>query len=745
MLAFEKILLCIVFYCVFSKIFAQNIERLGAEDLRKDISIYDQTVVSASRSEKKIADLPVTIHVITKEQISQNGYKSLAEAMQEVPTVRVSRVGNGIEGEIFLVRGLRGNYYMKILLNGIPIAPSVALGMPIGEQLPIQQVERIEVITGAASAIYGADALGGVINIVTQNPEDNTITQAGTSTGQFGYFNNHFLVGSALDVGKAKKRTIEYTLWGNYSKQDDLNLPTNNNLWNPQNYNPDFVQGVPVYTPNYKGSNSRPEFSNIPRQAYSFGLNVRIGDFLITTSQMYRREHSSIGQETSSYFYYNPETFWGERVRQITGIYQKTLDRFSLTTNLSWLNYRLDKQSSFALVFEGGENGRQYKYAAADDVMAEQIITYKINPNFELTAGAIYQISGNLPKTNDLPRPIDTKAYRPFARSIDLSDPLFGKFGYNPIVYTNVGGFLQGYYSKSRLIAIAGLRYDIHSKYGDSFNPRLALLYKLTDKASLRSSWGTAFKAPTPNNSYNSIAIPVGGQILYLAVPNPQLKPENATNFEFGGRYQLSNKVNIEVVAYQNQIRRLIDARQTEIDPVLYPNSLTPTTVKYFNDDKAFALLRGIQLSLRASNLTKYKISSIFNLSYAKGEEELPQEKGRINAFREMPQWLGFWQFSFKLFKNVWIVCSNYFASNWYSRSIDAKEDYWESKFLIKGFYLMNLQANVDVSNNLILYGKITNVFNTVFAGAGAYGFGDLLYNPQPLRMMYLGISFSFK
>lgn len=157
-------------------------------------------VVSASRTIKKIEDLPVTIYVITREEILYNGYTTLVDVLKQLPGVRISQPGSGELGEIFSMRGYNGNIYTKIMVNGLPVKPSVTIGMPIEAQLPIRQAERIEIIFGPSSAVYGADAAAGVINIITKKAERGVFSQADISLGYNGYSYVNFNAG-----GKAGK------------------------------------------------------------------------------------------------------------------------------------------------------------------------------------------------------------------------------------------------------------------------------------------------------------------------------------------------------------------------------------------------------------------------------------------------------------------------------------------------------------------------------------------------------------
>nr|MBX2842070.1 TonB-dependent receptor plug domain-containing protein [Flammeovirgaceae bacterium] len=162
-------------------------EVLGVESIISPKEQYVQEVTSASRSSKSIEDLPLTVYVVTEEDIHKNGYNSLTDVLKMVPGIKVSQPGSGELGNMFLIRGLIGNLYTKILINGIPIQPSTLGGIPLSYQLPVRQAERIEIIYGTSAAVYGADASVGVINIITKKASDQSFAQADAEIGQYGY------------------------------------------------------------------------------------------------------------------------------------------------------------------------------------------------------------------------------------------------------------------------------------------------------------------------------------------------------------------------------------------------------------------------------------------------------------------------------------------------------------------------------------------------------------------------------
>ncbi len=124
-------------------------EKLTEADLTKTTFAEETRLVSVSRSEKELKDIPSTVYVVTREEIFENGYVTLVDVMKTVPWIKVSQPGSGTLGETFFMRGQIGNEYTKILINNVPIQPAVKGGIAIGSQLPIAQAERIEIVYGS--------------------------------------------------------------------------------------------------------------------------------------------------------------------------------------------------------------------------------------------------------------------------------------------------------------------------------------------------------------------------------------------------------------------------------------------------------------------------------------------------------------------------------------------------------------------------------------------------------------------
>ncbi len=732
---------------LFSQEGEQNIYKLNVNDLSPDVESDKQEVVSASRSSKFVEDLPVTVYVITREEILQNGYTSLADVLKSVPGIKVSQPGSAIEGETFLMRGLFGNYYTKILVDNVPVQPSVVSGMPIGDQLPIRQAERIEIILGPASAVYGADALAGVINIVTMTSERPVYAQADIAVGDFGQEYLNVMIGGK--IGK-NKNVFGYKLYGNTSVRGDMNVKYNI----PEIYDPSIYDSSGSYlsAPYYRGDSSVPEMNRLPDNSRLIGLGLKFKGFSFDYQTMFRKIQSSIGQNTAVYSYADPTNTWGERIQRYRLGYEKSWTKVSTLTNLTYLRYRLDEESSFGLIYDGGVNGRGYKYAASDDIILEEIITYMPLPKLELTGGLYFQYSGNLPKTNDLPNPFNPSDYKPFSTEKPETGPPLWDFGYNPVVFTNIAGFLQVFYVIRNFTIMLSDRYDFNSLYGPSNNPRLALMYKINDRMSLRASYGSAFRAPSAYYTYSSLAYTTDEGIYYDIVPNHDLKPEKIQSVDIGWKWRPVRNIHLDLTIYYHNLKEQFTRSGFILDTNIYPNPVNDSlfTNAYVNGESTKATLLGAQINLRVSDIVPaIRFDLDVFLSFAKGYETLPYGFGNINNYRQMPEFMGQINFSLAPWDRLYFYFRNIISGGWEKRFFPLPPEVMEAIGLrteVKGFYTLDMIMRFLISKNFQAFLQVNNIFNTRYGGIDAYGNQyDLVYNPQYGRNFRLGLSFNLE
>lgn len=783
-----------------------NLNTITADD--------DQKVISASRTSKSISDLPVTIYVVSREEILENNYVTLVDVLKSVPGMRTSQPGSGDLGETFQMRGMLGNNYTKILINNIPIKTSVSEGLGIGGQLPIRQAERIEIIYGPASALYGADATVGVINIITKEPETGIFAQADINLSGENFIN--FNVG-----GKAGKNEniLKYVFYGGINSSQNLNINFDSDVFKPLSYldqtNPaieiggetvyysqlsasminNFGLDSAVYLQNYEGTADSFPVKEIATQSYYSGFELKFKAINISAYNSYRKYHSSIGRSPFLYKYNNPQNFIAENSDNVSLGYNKTFGRFHNTTNATFTRTYLDRGSNFGVTYI--PNGdKMYVYYESNNFLIEELITYSYN-RIEIIAGLNLKGASDIPQTNYLLEPFDQTEFdlSDITSTITTSRKL-ENFGKNPYYYYSTAQFIQSYFNFDKLIIMAGFRNDFNSLYANteafptdtmnndstnnpfnppynpidsiqlpnrfklndgsdasSVSPRIAILYKVDNSFSIRASYGQAFKPPSGNQIFNSIAYPYivdnDTGYYYAFIPNLALKPEYFSSLEFGIRKDFFNKkIQLDLTIYHNRITNLItisyvDPKQYGFERSVNPDDNPART--YSNSSDAVANLDGINFMLKFNNIIeKYNLDLQLSGTFVLRGNEILSNGDKIDYFRGTPKYIGKIKTSFDITEKMYLKINNYWTSSFYRQFLPSADyyanDYYQT---INGYFITDLYAGLRFHKNLNIYFKITNLTNEEYAGIDATGTDiDLQYNPQFQRNISFGITF---
>lgn len=782
-----------------------QLKTLSDRDLVPPAAKKKVKVVTASRSGGvELEDIPVTVYIISKEEIRLNGYTTLVDVLKSVPGVRVSQPGGGDNGELFMLRGNLGNGYAKILLNSIPLQPSVKGSLGIGEQLPIAQAEKIEIIYGPSGTIYGSGSMVGTINIITEKVQDGVMTSINAITGPDGYRHTNFMLG-----GKAarNKDVLSYTIYGNYGMREDMSLnghntsldafqhafygPLRNGLTAAEieslrNTIPPDEQLSDIYRaagfPGYQGSGFKPEVGRYPQRSYLLGASVNYRNIQFGFNEMYRQDHSSLGANPVIFSHHSPKFFIGEKTTRWALNYDKSWNKISVTLNASYLRYRLDTESSLGSNYatNGQQRFQSYIYQASDDIMLEGLVTYRPSKNWDWLLGATVQRSSNLPQTNDLVSPFNANDYKPFSSQIPALHPLYGNFGYNPIVYPSSSIFLQGFYHKNKWSLIFGGRMINSPQYDDvnvsdngsaiEFSdlssyilPRLGVLYKLSESSSLRFSLANGFRFAPANLAFSSLALPgtdfetgefIPNSINYQVIPNPNLGSEVVSYLELGYRYIFSEKIYADIGMYSSAIANQINSTFVSVSTDKYPNAGVNhieadgtgayRARQWVNTPNNVSFSTGIQAMLRFQDiLPKYELNVDAFLKLATGGEVLPSGE-TLNAHRGEPTRHFQLNLSAKPVKNVYIRLESNWMNGWLRRAISNLEESRDPHALIDGYFCLDGIVRYQFSKNLQGFVKIRNAFDATYSGVGPEGQDiDTFIHSQLSRNIQLGITFN--
>ncbi len=198
----------------------------SAQTLDTGTTLLDPVVITATSSERFLKDAPASVSVISGDELRERPVKDLASAVEGTPGVQINGIGLGRKG--ISIRGMLPDQTL-ILVNGTRISNS-ASGIAHSDYeldwVPAEAIERVEVVRGPMSSLYGSEALGGVINIITRQATDKW--QGSFST--LGTLTEHGLGGNGYNVsgyagGPLVPGILGLNLWGAFKGRTELDTP----------------------------------------------------------------------------------------------------------------------------------------------------------------------------------------------------------------------------------------------------------------------------------------------------------------------------------------------------------------------------------------------------------------------------------------------------------------------------------------------------------------------------------------
>ncbi|MDF1698286.1 MAG: TonB-dependent receptor [Saprospiraceae bacterium] len=757
-------------------------DQLELEDL--DFSSLDQSstkVIAGTRNEQDLADLPFTVFVITAKEIREQGYYTLVDALKNLPGIRVSQPGSGLDGETFMMRGLYGNTYAKILINDIPIRPSVVGAMPIGSQLPIRQAERIEVIYGPAATIYGPDAAAGVINIILKDSEYPTFAQADIEIGKNNLTRLSALFGGKFSLGR---NILKVRMFGGYTSMNDREIKYDlASLYNPQQYedllnlqNQELIQYEDK--PNFEGATGVATLSSLPHQSNYVGFSATMGIFEFSAQRMFRSDHSSIGLNPFAVSYADPQSLIGEEILSTHFSFKKEFKKWDLSVRMNRLSYSINPLSSYKYVlplFGTFSNGYGYGFLGPVDVDPSLNVGQSIDSLY--LSGSRY-VSGSF---NDVS--VELQSNFKLSKAVNISFGITGEsgngdaierflkvpvstvngispppFSVNPnATFSSVSSYMETYLKFGKISAIAGVQSFIRSDgllvNDPVFNPRVGVLYKASPEFSIRASYSQAFRYPSAyfNNSSYTIQAKDGG--LEIETGSPGLEPEETINVETGLRYNPSENLSLDFSMYYTQTSDFIDfdiVNNTQDGSFFWG---------FENDPNSFTRLMGAQVSLRMRNIIpSIQFGTDVHLNYSKGKERLLQlffddiletEIQELPVVRAQPNLIGHVRMSFVPVKNLTLFLNHSFMSNSWTRNklriTGALQNNNVDSLINNGYYTLGIRSQFKISRQIDAFADFANLTNIRYGGIDAtVDFDSLLYNPQPSFMFKMGVNFAF-
>ena len=480
----------------------QDLEKLlefGLEEL------MNVEVVTASKKPQRLSEVPATVRVITAEQIKERGYFTLEEAISDLPGVQFRNI-DGFNSYVFLRGAPSQNNLILLLVDGIQINELNSGGFYGGGQFNLSNVKRIEVVYGPASALYGTNAISGIINIITNDPEDIPGGHASVLSGSFETRNVDFRYGyydQENDVG--------FSTSGMYKTTDKADLKGND------------------------GDNNWTEEMENFEDAFAFDGKLKFRN--LTFGFLYQDKESS---RTTNYKTVDSDKLDYGTLWHITFMNLWLKHKYDITDNTqlnSLVYYRdatvEDDTIAFIDKAEGVDPGQQVGYYRPNNQIGiEEQLNYRFSDSLNLIGGIVWEreiLSEGFSETysesqdQDPPTPDDPDK---------VTERLFSIY-------------LQSQYKFTEALELTlGLRWDDSTAYDKVTTPRCGLVYH-RDKITGKLLYSEAFRAPKPWD-YTS------------GSGNPGLEPEEMKSYEGVIGYKFNTNLHATISIYHNKISDLL-------------------------------------------------------------------------------------------------------------------------------------------------------------------------------------------
>ncbi len=416
---------------------------LGDLSMKPATSTLRPVVVTATRSYRSLDGTSLPVTVVSESDVRSTAPTRLGELLAEQTGLQVvSQFGSGVQ-----IQGFDPDYTL-IMINGEPLIGRVAGTLDLN-RISVGNIRQIEIVKGPSSSLYGSEALAGVVNIITEQPNDSPRLNGAVQGGSFGQFDA--FVGGGAGFGK-----VEMDVFANHNRSDGYDLDPDTRL---------------ATIPRTWSTTARSSIHWSVKPDVEFKIGVAFSD------EEQRNQDNFItndrGRTDVRYFSRQFDTALSPELRfKLAGIDQLSL-RNHLTTFATDSYYRYE---SDLVEFDRSKFDQTYW-------KSEVIVNEMVTPSHFVTAGFGY------------------------VRESVKSDRFLA--GTN---YQNTGfAFFQHEWEPSDAWSVlTGLRYDLHDQYESTFSPRVSFAWKPGD-VKFRGSVGTGFKAPDFRHLYLNFFNPAGG------------------------------------------------------------------------------------------------------------------------------------------------------------------------------------------------------------------------------------------
>ena len=643
---------------------------LSNSAIASDSYNIDEVVVSASGFSQEIQEAPATMNVITKKDLERKPYRDVAEAISDIPGVDLY-ASKGKSGSYNItMRGITG--YTLVLVDGRRQGIGGEIGPNgFGEVMnaflpPLSSIERIEVIKWPMSTLYGSEALGGVVNIITKKVSD----EWGMSVG----------INTILNEDKQWGNTYGYNIYADGPVID-------NKLGAVFRYSQSYRAKSEVTHRNSRGVEVPATQAQSPTKANNYNVGARLNYIHDDANRFtfdidYGKNH-----------YDNRKGQLGTLGIGARGGYEPTMDIDKIVTYLahegiynginlnSAIQYNRVSNDSRLVVARNNPYWGQNRDILAQDYIADTKAVIPIGQSNILSVGAEYKLERMRDKIASPSR------FRQYIISVFAEDE---------------------YSILNNLRLTLGTRYNHHEAFGNNLSPRAYLVYNLNDNLTFKGGVSTGFKAPYVNRliagEYN-----YGGQGSIPIYGNPNLSEETSINYELSIGY-MDSIFNASITGFMTEFKDKISSvsynRGEAIPSVGVCGSQFTRCSQAINHGKVEH--KGLEVSAGAMPINRLNL----NLSYTYLDSEIKESRNLASIGKPETNSLKH-NIVAKTDYNINNILTPWIKGEWqidrYMGNTNINREYY------KDIFLASLGAAVEINKNWNINAGIYNLFDKNF------------------------------
>lgn len=565
---------------IFSLAGQAQIHQMEANDSVRVNRSYNLNpiVVTGSGHHQRLKSTATPVHVLSAQEISEQGITTFDEALTRMMP-QASMAPNSM-GTFLRLNGL-GNKYILILINGQKLSGDISNNVDLN-RINMARVKRIEILDGAASSLYGSDAIGGVINIITDQPTNSVCSVTNTTK-----VSGHGVLTESINLDIYKNGFGSYTSF----THDRADSYQNNNLEFVKGSDTETQQTIAPFFTGYRSNIVGQKFTYAPNR--HLALNAGMDYYYKITNRPETREDITGGTDYEM-------RYKGLRWN-IGGIYKFTAKN-SLQANFTIDRFRYGKEYDVATK----------KYAVGDYVQSKKQRTME---------GEMKAILGLVEGSTTILGANYRKDYLT-ATSGDIHQHAY-----------TLAAYAQHEHRLLRdLTATVGLRYTHHETFGNQFSPKAVLMYA-PGNFRFRATYSQGFRAPGLDEIYyRYFSVNRGkAQIIF---GNPDLKAERSHYVSLNAEYR-SDLLAVSVTGFLNRINDMVVRQDIPVDGT----SLAMLRQEFpeMTDDQAGKLerysryqnsdlgdVKGLQMNVSANLFQGFNLSANYVYTYArtKSDEE---------------------------------------------------------------------------------------------------------------------------